>query len=166
VETVPKYGSRPNTGRYASEEEALAAVVARLVEELDPQAIWLFGSRARGDHRPDSDFDLLVVAKEGQAWGEDYRRVYRATRGTGIGCDVIPCTAEDFAIGQLLPTTLVSQVLAHGCELFEAKAHRGFSGTRSPGPSPRKADFAGQSGGSSLSHPAVERKAAASGART
>lgn len=23
--------------------------------------VWLFGSRARGDHRPDSDVDLLVV---------------------------------------------------------------------------------------------------------
>jgi hypothetical protein len=38
---------RPNTGRYATEQEALDAVVARLVEALDPQAIWLFGSRAR-----------------------------------------------------------------------------------------------------------------------
>lgn len=25
------------------------------------QAIWLFGSRARGDHGPDSDYDLLIV---------------------------------------------------------------------------------------------------------
>ena len=26
--------------------------------------IWLYGSRARGDHRPDSDVDLLVVLDE------------------------------------------------------------------------------------------------------
>lgn len=26
--------------------------------------VWLFGSRARGDHRPDSDVDLLVVLFE------------------------------------------------------------------------------------------------------
>ena len=26
--------------------------------------VWLFGSRARGDHRPDSDVDLLVVLLE------------------------------------------------------------------------------------------------------
>ncbi len=25
------------------------------------EGVWLFGSRARGDHRPDSDLDLLVV---------------------------------------------------------------------------------------------------------
>lgn len=28
------------------------------------RAVYLFGSRARGDYLPDSDYDLLVVAKE------------------------------------------------------------------------------------------------------
>jgi predicted nucleotidyltransferase len=32
------------------------------VQEIDPQAeVWLFGSRARGDARPDSDWDFLVL---------------------------------------------------------------------------------------------------------
>lgn len=26
--------------------------------------VWLFGSRARGDHRPDSDVDLMVVVAD------------------------------------------------------------------------------------------------------
>jgi hypothetical protein len=122
-------GIRPNTGRYATEQEALDAVVARLVEALDPQAIWLFGSRARSDHRPDSYFDLLVVAKEGQTWGEDYEKVYMASSGTGVGCVIVPCTADDFVIAQLLPTTLVSQVLVHGREVFKAEANGSVSRT-------------------------------------
>ncbi|MDX8492667.1 nucleotidyltransferase family protein [Mesorhizobium captivum] len=28
---------------------------------LNPDSIWLFGSRARGDNRPDSDWDILVA---------------------------------------------------------------------------------------------------------
>lgn len=28
---------------------------------LNPESIWLFGSRARGDNRPDSDWDILVA---------------------------------------------------------------------------------------------------------
>ena len=36
-------------------------MVLRLVEEFQPLRIVLFGSRARGDARPDSDVDLLVV---------------------------------------------------------------------------------------------------------
>jgi uncharacterized protein len=30
-------------------------------ERLDPIDVWMFGSRARGDHRQDSDWDLLAV---------------------------------------------------------------------------------------------------------
>ena len=36
--------------------------VKRYVQEIDPQAeVWLFGSRARGDARADSDWDFLVL---------------------------------------------------------------------------------------------------------
>lgn len=155
---------RPNLGRYATELEAFDAVVARLVEALDPQAIWLFGSRARGDHRPDSDFDLLVVAKEGQAWGEDYDKVYMATSGTGVGCDIVPCTADDFVIAQLLPTTLVSQVLAHGREVFKAEANGGFSRAGAARHLGSAQTVAGNAGARRVSGSASGRKAAASGA--
>jgi predicted nucleotidyltransferase len=39
----------------------------RLVRALQPEAIYLFGSRARGDARPDSDFDLMVVLPDDAA---------------------------------------------------------------------------------------------------
>jgi predicted nucleotidyltransferase len=41
-----------------SEIQALADKIAR---EFHPQKIILFGSHARGDARPDSDVDLLVI---------------------------------------------------------------------------------------------------------
>lgn len=47
--------------------------VKRAIQELDPQAeVWLFGSRARGDARPDSDWDLLIFTEldlsKGRRW--------------------------------------------------------------------------------------------------
>ena len=39
----------------------LPEITRRIVEAAHPAAIWLFGSRARGTQRPDSDVDLLVV---------------------------------------------------------------------------------------------------------
>ena len=39
-------------------------MVETIVREVTPEAIILFGSRARGDARTDSDFDLLVVETE------------------------------------------------------------------------------------------------------
>ncbi len=52
------------------------AVARAYVEELaarpDVEAVILFGSQARGDSRPDSDVDLLVLVAEGyrRAWDE------------------------------------------------------------------------------------------------
>ena len=42
-------------------EKVLDEMVAAIVQEIDPEQIYLFGSRARGDARPDSDVDLLIV---------------------------------------------------------------------------------------------------------
>ena len=47
-----------------AEAHPLAPVISALQRQIgaDLVAIVLFGSRARGDHRPDSDWDLLVIA--------------------------------------------------------------------------------------------------------
>ena len=59
-------------------------VVRRIAEQFSPDQIILFGSRARGDERPDSDIDLLVLfpevanpnkrAAELHAWLADFPR--------------------------------------------------------------------------------------------
>jgi len=43
-------------------KEELKAVVDVLRKKFDPCAIILFGSRARGDHVPWSDYDVLIIA--------------------------------------------------------------------------------------------------------
>ncbi len=40
-------------------------VLELLIEQLHPEAVWLFGSRGRGTHAPNSDWDLLVVVPDG-----------------------------------------------------------------------------------------------------
>ena len=43
---------------------ALACIVERLAEAYGPDRIYLFGSKARGNYGPDSDFDLMVVVPD------------------------------------------------------------------------------------------------------
>lgn len=56
------------TLRYLSINElhAVEECTHRLVTALDDDLcyLWLFGSKARGEHGPDSDVDLLVVVRE------------------------------------------------------------------------------------------------------
>jgi predicted nucleotidyltransferase len=42
----------------------IQALVDDIVATVHPSAVYLFGSRARGDHRADSDVDLMVVVPE------------------------------------------------------------------------------------------------------
>ena len=53
------------------ERRALDATVAALHERFgeDLVAVWLYGSRARGERHPESDVDVLVVIR-----GADWRR--------------------------------------------------------------------------------------------
>ena len=50
--------------RPASGHPELATLLARISDAYDPVAVILFGSRARGDHGPDSDWDLKVVVRD------------------------------------------------------------------------------------------------------
>jgi len=59
-------------------EEKFAEFVRWLKQEYAPQAIYLFGSRARGDAIKESDYDLLVVspAFEGVMFTDRMTRIY------------------------------------------------------------------------------------------
>jgi predicted nucleotidyltransferase len=47
----------------------LALKIKNVILGIEPNAIViLFGSRARGDYRSDSDWDILVVTSRSEAW--------------------------------------------------------------------------------------------------
>ena len=87
----------PNYGPYSSEQGALQALIDRLVKALKPFRIYLFGSRAEGRARPDSDFDLVVVFDDDAPNSTaDHDEVFAPVVDLPIGCDIIPCRWSDF----------------------------------------------------------------------
>ena len=61
-----------------NERRLLDDAIRRLAEAVQPDKIVLFGSRARGDCRNDSDFDLLVV--EARPFGNGRSRLAEIKR--------------------------------------------------------------------------------------
>lgn len=92
----------------------LAEIVHRLVAAYEPERIYLFGSKARGDAGPDSDYDLMVVVPDdAPPVRRRSRSAYEALRGTGRAADVLVCTRSSFDsrlhVRASLPATIVSE---------------------------------------------------------
>jgi predicted nucleotidyltransferase len=99
----------------AANDQVLAEAVRRLVEAYQPERVYLFGSVARGDAGPDSDYDLLVVVPDDASPERRRSRLaYEVLRGTGTAADVLVCTNSYFEDRRLLKASLPGTVLREG----------------------------------------------------
>jgi predicted nucleotidyltransferase len=100
---------------------ALTPIVERLIEAYQPERIYLFGSKARGDYGPDSDFDLLVVVPDtAPPHRKRSRLAYEVLRGTGTAVDVLVCTRGAFESRLHLAASLPATVMCEGKLLHAA----------------------------------------------
>ena len=76
-------------------EQKLQELIRQVVEAVHPLQIILFGSAARGEMRPDSDLDLLIVMPEGTHRRYTAQHLYRHITGLGMPFDVIVATPGD-----------------------------------------------------------------------
>jgi HEPN domain-containing protein/predicted nucleotidyltransferase len=81
-------------------EEILDEMVQVIVREIDPDQVYLFGSRARGDARADSDIDLLIIDHKpfgpGHSRFQECNRVYRALSSFHVPKDIRLYSSEEF----------------------------------------------------------------------
>ena len=96
-------------------DRALAEIVRRLVAAFQPERIYLFGSMARGDAGPDSDYDVLVVVPDDVPPERKHSRLAsEALRGTGVAADVLVCTHSYFEARRHLKASLPGTILREG----------------------------------------------------
>lgn len=89
----------------------LEEILARVVRALEPERVYLFGSRARGDEDSDSDFDLLIVVRRSDLPGYARDRIaLRSLRGLRVPVDTIVLTHDEFErkrhVASSLPATI------------------------------------------------------------
>ncbi len=78
--------------------ETIQQVRDRIVEACDPEAIFLFGSAARGETRLGSDLDLLVIVDlpEGMTHRDQARKLYSLFPDLLLPLDIIVRTPEHY----------------------------------------------------------------------
>lgn len=98
-----------------------AISIARQIHEAaSAEQTFLFGSRARGDHRPDSDIDVLVVKGEQPpaSWLESLRQRARQVQKTQLpeasGIDIICMTESEFTKGRVLRNHIANIITKEG----------------------------------------------------
>lgn len=103
----------------SADDPVLTEVVRRLVEVYHPLRIYLFGSAARGDAGPDSDYDLMVVVPdEAPAELQDCDLAYRVLHGLRIAKDILVWRRTEFDKRLHLKASLPATVLREGKLLY------------------------------------------------
>ena len=102
-------------------QSTIEHIVSTIVERFRPRRIILFGSRARGDHRPDSDVDLFVEMDVAPAvkGRERVRQIHRAFDPYPCALDIIVYTPEEVAARKEAAGSFVSSILREGKVLYE-----------------------------------------------
>jgi len=104
-----------------TEQPDLGEVVRRLVAAFQPLRIYLFGSRARGEAGPESDYDLMVVVEHSDA--PAYRRAQDAHSllwDLVISADVLVWTRDAFDSRLHLRASLPSTITREGKLVYAA----------------------------------------------
>lgn len=99
----------------------LREIVKRLVRAYSPERVYLFGSAARGDCGPDSDFDILVVVDDDAP--KERRRsraAYQALWGLERSGDIVVLTRSAFVRRAGIATSLPGIALREGRLLYAA----------------------------------------------
>jgi predicted nucleotidyltransferase len=105
----------PTGAQLLREDAVLAEVVRRLIEAYAPEAIYLFGSKARGNADADSDYDLLVVVPDDAPPNRRKSKLaYEALWGTGTAADVLVWTRSRFESGLHINASLAATVMREG----------------------------------------------------
>lgn len=94
-------------------------LIKRLVDEFQPEVIYLFGSRAWGKARTSSDYDLLIVVSDSnQSPVARAVRAQRSLRGLMAPVDVLIKTRAEFDRSRQVYASLDAEVYEKGKILY------------------------------------------------
>ena len=103
-----------------TDEALIAEAASRLAAAAPDAKVILFGSRARGEGRSDSDLDLLVIEPELKSRRAEFVRLRQALGDLGVPIDLIVLSAEYADQRAQVRGSMVSEAMHRGRVLVGA----------------------------------------------
>jgi predicted nucleotidyltransferase len=107
--------------------DLIQTMIDRIVQDFHPLRIILFGSHARGDTRPDSDIDLLVVFPQVANKRLAAVAIRRILADLPVCKDVVVTTPEEITRRGNLVGTILRPALREGKVLYLTRPSSFFS---------------------------------------
>jgi predicted nucleotidyltransferase len=95
-------------------DNLVKSIVQRIAQSIKPERIFLFGSRASGVCRDDSDVDLVVIYKGPLSKRQVKLRIRKLFPHPDFSLDVFVLTPEDFENQKNIANTLAREVADKG----------------------------------------------------
>ena len=114
-------GGLSNSPERNVDDTLIQEITRRIVENFHPDRVILFGSRARGDFRPDSDIDIFV---EMEGPGKRFERRLALARlfpEQWWPMDILTYTSSEMAARRNSTATLVPVIEREGKVLYDRR---------------------------------------------
>ena len=99
-------------------QEKINEVINRIVKNINPEKIILFGSYASGNPSEESDLDILIVKEMRMPRYKRSREVKKHLRGMKIPIDVIVYTKKEIKKWKNTETAFINQAIKQGKVLY------------------------------------------------
>jgi len=104
-------------------EKLIEEMTAIIVREVDPKKVILFGSRAKGTARSDSDLDFLIVQDHpfvpGQTRRRQMGRIWRMLARFPVSQDILVYTPDEVEEWSQSKNHVIARALREGKLLYE-----------------------------------------------
>lgn len=106
--------------RSIDPQAILPEIKRRVTDGFHPQRIVLFGSRARGNYREDSDYDLLVIMPLARPRKTLMAEIDQCLWGLRIARDILVMSPEEFEQEKMICGTIAREAAKEGIIIYDA----------------------------------------------